>query len=217
MADDSLFTRFGREFPPGTVLFHEGEVGKEMYVIQAGRITISKKVRDVAKVLGVLTQGDFVGEMAIISNKPRSATATVAEPEAAKLLVIDSRTFEAMIRANTEIAVRMIKKLAERLQEADRQIENLLLSDPMSRMVHYLIQQAAARGTEGSEGLHVDLSVKELPPQLGVREEQIRDTLIKLEKSKLIKLDSDGVLVPSLPKLKEYFEFLEMKAKFSES
>jgi CRP/FNR family cyclic AMP-dependent transcriptional regulator len=215
MADDSLFNRFGREFPSGTVLFLEGEVGKEMYVIQAGRITISKKVRDVEKVLGTLGQGDFVGEMANISNKPRSATATVAE--AAKLLVIDSRTFEAMIRANTEIAVRMIKKLTERLQEADRQIENLLLNDPMSRLVHYLIQQAAARGTEGTEGLHVDLSVKDLPPQLGVREEQIRDTLIKLEKSKLLKLDSDGVLVPSLPKLKEYFDFLEMKAKFSES
>ena len=144
------------------------------------------------------------------------ATATVGAGDPAKLLVIDSRTFEAMIRANTEIAVRMIKKLTERLQEADRQIENLLLSDAMSRMVHYLIQQVATRGTEGADGLHVDLSVKDLPPQLGVREEQIRDTLIKLEKSKLLKLDSDGVLVPSLPKLKEYFDFLEMKAKFSE-
>jgi CRP-like cAMP-binding protein len=214
MADKSLFNRFGREFPVGTVLFHEGEVGKEMYVIQAGKISITKKVREVEKVLGVLGPGEFVGEMAIISNKPRSATATVAEP--AKLLVIDSKTFEAMIRANTEIAVRMIKKLAERLQEADRQIENLLLTDPMSRVVHYLVQQATHRGSEGAEGLHVELSVKELPPLLGVREEQIRDALIKLEKARLVKLDSDGVLVPSLQKLKEYFDFLEMKAKFSE-
>ena len=112
MADDSLFSRFGREFPIGTVLFREGEVGKEMYVIQAGRITVSKSVRGLEKVLGTLSQGDFVGEMAIISNKPRSATATVAEP--AKLLVIDSKTFEAMVRANAEIAVRMIKNISER-------------------------------------------------------------------------------------------------------
>jgi CRP-like cAMP-binding protein len=215
MPEDSLFNRFGREFKAGTVLFLEGEQGKEMYVIQAGRITISKRVRDVEKVLGTLGQGDFVGEMALISNKPRSATATIAED--AKLLVIDSKTFETMIRANTEIAVRMIKKLAERLQEADRQIENLLLSDPMSRVVHYITASAAARGTEGEGGaLHLDINVKELPPLLGLREEQIRDALIKLEKARLCTLDSDGVLIGSLQKLKEYFEFLEMKAKFSE-
>jgi CRP/FNR family cyclic AMP-dependent transcriptional regulator len=214
MADDSLFSRFGREFPIGTVLFREGEVGKEMYVIQAGRITVSKSVRGLEKVLGTLGQGDFVGEMAIISNKPRSATATVAEP--AKLLVIDSKTFEAMVRANAEIAVRMIKKLTERLQEADRQIESLLLSDPTSRVVHYLAFQAAGRGSEADGGLHIDLSVKELPAVLGLREEQIRDTLIKLEKAKLATLDSDGVMIPSLQKLKEYFDFLEMKAKFSD-
>lgn len=212
MADDSLFSRFGREFPPGTVLFREGDAGKEMYVIQAGRITVSKRVRDVEKVLGTLGQGDFVGEMAIISNKPRSATATVAED--AKLLVIDSRTFEAMVRANSEIAVRMIKKLTERLQEADRQIENLLLADPTSRTVHFLIHQVLARG--GGDGVHVDFSLKDLPPLLGLREEQIRDVLIKLEKAKLASLDSDGAVIASLQKLKEYFDFLEMKAKFSE-
>ena len=51
---------------------------------------------------------------------------------------------------------------------------------------------------------------------LGLREEQIRDTLIKLEKAKLAMLDSDGVNIPSLQKAKEYLDFLEMKAKFSE-
>lgn len=214
MADDSLFSRFGREFSAGTVLFHEGEAGKEMYVIQSGRITVSKRVRDVEKVLGTLGQGEFVGEMAIISNKPRSATATVAD--AAKLLVIDSKTFEAMVRANAEIAVRMIKKLTERLQEADRQIENLLLADPTSRVVHYLMHQGAARGAEGAAGIHLEFSVRELPTVLGLREEQIRDTLIKLEKGRLAMLDSDGVMIPSLQKLKEYLDFLEMKAKFSE-
>lgn len=214
MADDALFSRFGREFPSGHVLFREGDPGREMYVIQSGRITVSKKVREVEKVLGMLTQGDFVGEMAIISNKPRSATATVADD--AKLLVIDSKTFEAMVRANAEIAVRMIKKLTERLQEADKQIENLLLTDPVSRVIHHLVHQANRRGGDAGAPVHVDLSVKELPPLLGLREEQIRDTLIKLEKAKLATLDSDGVNIPSPQKLKEYFDFLEMKAKFSE-
>src|SRR3954465_9021863 len=136
-AEETLFQRFGKEFPKGTVLFNEGEPGKDMFVLQSGKISISKKVRDVEKVLAVLGPGEFFGEMAIISNKPRNASAVVHDD--AKLLVIDPKTFEAMIRGNAEIAVRMIKKLAERLSEADAQIENLLMADPASPLLHHLL------------------------------------------------------------------------------
>ena len=114
-AEEALFQRFGKEFPKGTVLFREGETGKEMFVLQAGRVVITKTVRDTEKTLAVLGPGEFFGEMALISNKPRNATAAVEE--ASRLLVIDPKTFEGMIRGNSEIAVRMIKKLAERLGE----------------------------------------------------------------------------------------------------
>ncbi len=79
MGSDDLFQRFGREFPRGAVLFREGEPGKEMFVVQAGRVTISKRAGDVEKVLTTLGRGEFFGEMSILNNKPRSATATCAE------------------------------------------------------------------------------------------------------------------------------------------
>lgn len=46
MSDDKLYERFGKQMPPGTLLFREGESGKEMYVVQSGKIRISKTVRD---------------------------------------------------------------------------------------------------------------------------------------------------------------------------
>ena len=82
-AEDTLFQRFGKEFPKATVLFREGETGKEMFVLQAGKVIITKTVRDIEKMLAVLGPGEFFGEMALISNKPRNATATVAEDGAA--------------------------------------------------------------------------------------------------------------------------------------
>ncbi|MFN7132567.1 MAG: Crp/Fnr family transcriptional regulator [Myxococcales bacterium] len=215
MAEDQLFNKFGREFPRGTVLFREGDTGKEMYVIQAGRVAISKQVRDVEKVLATLGPGEFFGEMAIISNKPRTATATVAEP--AKCLVIDPKTFEAMVRGNAEIAIRMIKKLADRLQEADAQIENLLLRDANSRVVHYLAHSADTRGKEGPDGIRIELALNELPSVLGIPDEQLREVLQKLLKAKIVsRLGDDGVTVPSAKKLREYLEFLEMKEKFGD-
>jgi len=211
---DDLFTKFGREFPKGTVLFREGDGGKEMYVLQSGKIAISKKVRDVEKVLAELGPGEFFGEMAIISNKPRTATATVSEP--ARCLVIDPKTFEAMIRGNAEIAIRMIKKLADRLQEADAQIENLLLRDANSRVVHYLAYSAETRGKQTDSGVKIDVALSALPGILGIDTQQLDSVLEKLSKVKLATGEADGVVVPDAKKLREFLEFLEMKEKFGD-
>lgn len=131
MAEEPLPHRFTKEVPRGTVLFREGDPGREMFVIQAGRVRISKRAGDAETALATLGQGEFFGEMSILNNRPRTATATVLED--ARLLVIDPKTFDAMLRANAEVAIRMIKKLADRLEEADRRIEELLRRDASGR------------------------------------------------------------------------------------
>ncbi len=213
-AEETLFQKFGKEVPRGTVLFREGDPGKEMYVIQSGKVAISKKVRDVEKILATLGPGEFFGEMAIISNKPRNASASVAEP--ARILVIDPKTFEGMIRGNSEIAVRMIKKLADRLSEADAQIENLLLSDPASRVVHQILESCEARGRQTEEGIEIDFPVRELPRQLGVGEPAIRIMVGKLERGGLLERSGDRLTVHDTARLRDYLNYLEMKWKFGD-
>ncbi len=214
MADDQLLQRFGRSFPRGAVLFREGEPGNEMYVVHQGRVNISKRVGDVEKILSSLGPGEFFGEMSILNNRPRSAIATCAED--ARLLVIDAKTFEAMIRSNGEIAIRMIKKLADRLQEADEQIENLLLRDASSRVVHYLAV-AAEKVPRGATGHLVRMAPHELPGRVGVRPEQAGDVIAKLAKAGIATIHADGFLVPDVAKLRMYLEFLLMKAQFGDA
>jgi len=213
MADDPLFQRFGREFPRGTVLFQEGAPGNEMFVVHQGRVTISKRVGEVEKVLSTLGPGEFLGEMAILNNRPRSATATCAED--CKVLVIDAKTFEAMVRGNAEIAIRLIKKLSDRLAEANEQIENLLLTDAASRVVHWLAV-AAERGARTPAGQKIDLAPRDLASRVGVRPEQADEALMKLLKAKLIAVHPDGLVVPDVAKLRHFLEFLQMKAQFGD-
>lgn len=213
-AEEALFQRFGKEMPKGTVLCREGEPGKEMYVLQSGKVAISKKVRDVEKVLAILGPGEFFGEMAIISNKPRNASATVEED--ARLLVIDPKTFEAMIRGNSEISVRMIKKLAERLSEADAQIESLLLNDPSSRVVHHILQVCQSRGRPTEDGIEIDFAVRELPRELAVGEPAIRYLMHRLEKSGLIEASGERIVVRDTARLFDFLRYLEMKWKFGD-
>jgi len=212
-AEDTLFQRFGKEVPAGTVLFREGETGKEMFVLQAGQVSISKRIRDIEKILAVLGPGEFFGEMAIISNKARNASA-VADKDS-RLLVIDSRTFEAMVRSNAEIATRMIRKLAERLSDADAQIESLLLADPPSRIVQRILQ-ACQRATPTPNGMEVQLSLKELPSELGVGEAVFRHWIYRLECMGLIVLGPGKLIIPDPARLEEFLQYLDMRWKYGE-
>jgi len=119
------FARFLTRYTKGQVLFREGDEGEEMYIVQSGRVAIKKKVRDGSDAtLAVLEKGDFFGEMALLERLPRSATAEVIED--GDLIKIDNEIFGDMIKANPEIAIRMLRKYSIRLRETTRQVETAL-------------------------------------------------------------------------------------------
>jgi CRP/FNR family cyclic AMP-dependent transcriptional regulator len=212
----SLIERFGKNAPAGTVLFAEGQPGKEMFVLQSGKVRLTRVIRGQEKVIAELSAGEFFGEMSIINDKPRTASAVVVED--AQLLVLDPRTFEAMIKANTEIAVRMIKKLARRLDEANVQIENLLLGDANSRVVHALISLCddAAKDAQGHRRL--ELTAADLARRTNVEDAKVLEVLARLQRSRLVLPSTDGaaLLIPDLQKLQEFLEFLEMRERFGD-
>jgi len=214
MGEDPLLLRFGREFARGTVLFREGDAGREMYVVRAGRVTISMKVGEVETILSTLGEGEFFGEMSILCGRPRSATATVVED--ARLLVIDSPTFENMIRSHPEVALLMIRKLAERLQAADDQISNLMHRDEASRVVHYLVA-LAERLARGAGPVRLPSRREELPGLVGVPSARAEAVLERLLKTGLVSLEPDGLVVAEVAKLRNFLEFLKLHAEFGDA
>lgn len=214
--EHQLFEKYGRTFPKGTIIFNENDPGADMYIIQTGKVKISKKVRDVEKTLVILGKGDFFGEMSILNNKPRSATAEVIEDS--KLLVIDGKTFEVMVRSNTEIAVRIIKNLSSRLQEADNQIENLLIKDNTSRVVNSLAKLAASHGVESPEGVRIDFNFTsdELASMAGLTRAQTDEIINKLLKARILSIKDNQIIISSKDQLNKFLKFLEMKEQFGD-
>ncbi len=206
MDTGDLLRRFARDFPAGTVLFREGDPGGEMFVVQRGKVSISARVGAVEKVLSTLGPGEFFGEMSILNRAPRSATAACVED--CQLLVVDARTFEAMVRASSEIAVRMIQKLAGRLAEADRQIENLLLRDARARVVHY-VSGAAAR----SKGTPFDLPQVELAARLDVDAKAVGEVLATLERAGLLSGAEGAWTVPDVDRLRHFLDLLQLDSR----
>jgi len=204
--------RFGRFFPAGTVLFREGEPGGEMYVVHSGKVALSRRLGDRQQVIAVLPAGEFFGEMAILLARPRSATAQVVED--AWLLVIDAKTFGAMLKTRAEIAARLVQTMAERLQRANQQIELLLLQDVNHRIVSCL-RQLSERGTPvAGGGVYLPLTRAELAGRVAVSEEEVEEILDRLAEARLCVVEADGVIVPEVGRLLDFLEFLEMKERF---
>ncbi len=210
--EQRLFARFGKQVQKGTILFRENEPGQEMYIIQSGKVRISKKVREIEKTLTVLGKGDFFGEMSILNNKPRSATAEVIED--ARLLVIDPQTFETMVRNNAEIALRIIKNLSARLQEADNQIENLLLRDNTSRLVNTLAKIASERGERTAQGIRIHFRPEELAGIAGIPFNQVEEITKKLVNSRILRIEQGQLVIASQDLLDRFLRYLEMKEQF---
>jgi CRP/FNR family transcriptional regulator, cyclic AMP receptor protein len=213
--EDVLFKRLGKVFPPGTILFRDGERGKEMYVIQAGKVKITKEVRGKEQILAILGAGEFFGEMAILNNKPRSASATVLEDS--KMLVIDPKTFEVMIKNNTEIAVRMIQKLAKRLEEADHQIESLMLKDSNSRVVHTLSRMAETVGQQTAAGIKLTASMPDLAGKCGLELDQVKEIVGNIAAKRLLFVEADGITIPNTDQLRDYLNYLTQKERWGDS
>lgn len=130
VADDS---HLSRQYAAGTVLFHEHDPGSRMYVVKSGRVRVWRRLGEHEIVLATIGNGEFFGEMALLEGLPRSASATVAED--AELVEIDKETFEAMLRSNSEIGVRMMRKLCARLREADRRLQTALIEHGLGRVI----------------------------------------------------------------------------------
>ena len=129
--EEQLFWKFGKEYPRGTLLFHEGDAGREMFIIQKGKVQVRKKVGAGEKILAELGEGEFFGEMALLEGLNRSATVEVIEDS--KILVINPGTFESLLKSNIEIAIKMLKKMAARLRTADEHLETALLEAQKER------------------------------------------------------------------------------------
>jgi len=106
-------------FLSGTKIFEEGESGDRMYVVKEGEVDLSVR----GKTIAVIGKGGILGEMAVIDNKPRSATA-LARTEC-DLVPIDQKRFLSLVQQNPGFAIEVMKVLVERLRLMDEGIETL--------------------------------------------------------------------------------------------
>lgn len=109
-----LATRFFEKmYHPGEVVFEEGDPGRALFVVVEGAVEITRATAQGPYVLNTLGPGDAFGELALIDDFPRSATARVTTP--GRLLILYKSDFDALIDGNARIAVVVMRNLSQML------------------------------------------------------------------------------------------------------
>lgn len=211
-----IFERYGKIFKAGTRIFQEGDPGDEMFIIQSGQVKITKRTQGGEKTLVILSDGDFFGEMAVIDNEPRSASA-VAQTDT-KLIALNQAVFEATMQTNAHIVKKILRNMSSRLRESNKQLAILMLKDHNRRVANTLLQLCQKHGRHTPQGFILDISlgVTELANMVGLSDDQakVRDILGKMEKNKILQLTGNTIQILSLESLEKFIKFLEMKEEF---
>ena len=136
-----------KSFGQGEVIFREGEVGNEAFRILEGRIEISLHVTGQGDVpLGHLVPGDIFGEMALLDDKPRSATARALEPTRLHLMNVEE--FNDLFLSDPSALTPFLSSFFERLRNTNELLRRELESRRVApREVHQLLEQKPAIST----------------------------------------------------------------------
>lgn len=176
------------EFEQGDLIFKEGEIGDRMYVLVFGAVDLKVKVdRGEAVIKTVDSPNDFFGEMALLDDRPRSATAVAAKRT--RLIAVDGQTFETMILSNGKFALKIIKVLAERIRRSNDQVSDLIETMPKERIARGMTDFATRSGErihDGAIKVNVAAMTAWLNGHIGMPTDEIEAAIFRFVKNESI-------------------------------
>lgn len=208
--DDRLRARFGFRFEAGDVLFREGDLGTQAYLLEEGRVRLIKRVRGVERSLMVLKPGDFFGESALMSGATRSSTAIAVS--SGQALALDATTLTSLLQKNPDIAGRIVQQLVRRLRDAEDQIEIMMLSDTQSKVVSALLKLAQqTRDQIPGNVTAFTISPMELSTRVGADVDTVKRAVQQLREGQYVKVTEERLEIPDLDALRRLYALLGVK------
>jgi len=176
-------------------LFHKGDAGSQLYVVIDGRLkalTTSTEGNEI--VFNVMGPGEVFGEVALLSESPRSAT--VRAIERCDLLVLDRRDFLTFLKRSPDVAVRMLTVLVERLVRVSEFVEDVQFLNLPVRLAKKLVLFADRYGRDDKDGavkIDLKLSQEEWGDLVGTTRESINKQMRAWGDEGLIRVDAGYV------------------------
>jgi CRP-like cAMP-binding protein len=195
------------EYPPNTMiqaypkdclLFAEGESGQNLYIIQNGAVKITKIVDSQEVILAVLKKGDIFGEMAMLEDKPRAATAEIYEDST--LMAVNRSNFTNLINEQPEMVIRLTTLMAERIWLRYRQLINTSITNSVGRIYDALLFQLEVNRVDltSYDPYTCNFGFQELVGMAGIPDAKTKELYQKVSSSGKITMEDDKVRITSV-------------------
>lgn len=192
-----------RKYRKGTILFFEGDIGDEFFLIQSGVVKIYRIDNSKEIILSLFRQGDYFGEMSLMKKGlPRSATAETLEATSTFNLVRSE--FVQFMERSPKLCLRLLEVTMERLRRANEQIYDLTFLDVRSRAVKTILRLAEDHGVPKAGGIliNVKLTHQQLANLIGTVRESVTKVLQELQEDKIILIEKKQIWVKEFEALR---------------
>jgi CRP/FNR family transcriptional regulator/CRP/FNR family cyclic AMP-dependent transcriptional regulator len=123
------------------IVFHHGDPGGLLYIIVKGKVKITHSTPDGQEaLLAILGSGDFFGELALLDDSPRSATAEAIEPT--DVLTLHREEFMRYLQSNPDFSLHVLQTMAKRIRHLNKQVRDIFFLDLPGRLARTLLQLA---------------------------------------------------------------------------
>ena len=175
----------------GGLIVAEGAGDRTLYLLLNGSAHVTISSHDAKEVIiSQLADGDFFGELSLITGNPRSAN--VVAMTNCTLLTLTADDFLAHTQKHSGLALALLRELAERLAHSSKKIADLALYDVYER-VYRTLQRLAEPNNDGGQFLPIRPTHQELANMVGTSREMVTRTLLALEEEGRIRLDGKSI------------------------
>ena len=196
--DMSSFARFTRSFQPGEMIFSEYEPGDTFYLIKSGRVKLMKSIGEFERTLDILQPSEMFGEMAILENSPRSATAIAIDE--VEVLEFNAQNFELLILGNPPIALKLLKIFSKRIYDSKRRFMILTLSDPQAKIADVFLMLDETQTNIDREDDHREFqtTIEDIAHWAGMSVTQTREILFRFVAQQRLEMSTTHIVVKNI-------------------
>lgn len=198
-----------RKYKKGSILFFEGDIGEEFFLIKKGVIKIYRIDNSKEIILSLFREGEFFGEMALVhKGDTRSATAEAIEDT--ELFTLSRTTFHRLLEDTPRLTLKLLEITVDRLRRANEQIEDLTFLDVRSRIFKTIAQLAQQYGKPAKEGTLIDIKLTHqlLANMVGTVRESVTKALLELQLEEVIHIEKKMIVLKKPLELNQKIMYL---------
>ncbi len=192
------FDRFAKKYPKGRMIFCEYEPGNSFYLIQDGRVQITKVMGSIEKAIDILQPGELFGEMAILEEAPRSASAIALDE--VTLLEFNRANFEILMQGNPQIALTLLKTFVKRIHDQRRRFLILKLNDVQARVADVFLMFYEGQTNRPAEQDRFEFAVNanDVAHWAGLSPDKVRTVINQFAKQRRLEVFPDKIVVNNI-------------------